>query len=230
MSTVIEINDVETLEDYRLAYNVLLPETHGASFFHTLDWLLVYWRHFGAEQKMRVLLIEGENGPIGILPLVVVREKRRIGTVRVLTYPLADWGAFYGPIGPNPTATLLAGIRHIQSTPRDWDVLELRWVDRDGWDHGRTKTALRHVGFTSIESQWTSTAQVETSGDWKTYWASRKSHWRTNVRRSERKLDEQGKVELLRYRPAGTAHGDDDPRWDLYNATLDIARASWQGD
>jgi hypothetical protein len=36
-------------------------------------------------------------------------------------------------------------------------------------------------------------------------------------------------VSYQRYRPLGAAHGDDDPRWDLYQACEEIARQSWQG-
>ena len=71
----------------------------------------------------------------------------RIGSVRVLTYPMDGWGTFYAPIGPQPTATLLAGLRHIAATPRDWDLVDLRWVDADGLDKGRTRQALRGAGL-----------------------------------------------------------------------------------
>src|ERR1051325_11147080 len=59
---------------------VALPETHGR------------------QNRLRVLLVEAEGEPIGILPLVVATEPYRIGPIRVLGYPLAGWGSFYGPI------------------------------------------------------------------------------------------------------------------------------------
>jgi CelD/BcsL family acetyltransferase involved in cellulose biosynthesis len=52
---------------------------------------------------------------------------------------------------------------------------------------------------------------------------------RNNVRRDEKRLRERGSVEYIRYRPAGTAYGDDDPRWDLYETCVELAAASWQG-
>ena len=57
MSEVIEINRIEDLAPYRLIWNSLLPQTRGASFFQSLDWLESYWRHFGQEQKLRVLIV-----------------------------------------------------------------------------------------------------------------------------------------------------------------------------
>jgi CelD/BcsL family acetyltransferase involved in cellulose biosynthesis len=230
MSTVREINDPTELSSLRLQWNSLLPQTRGASFFHSLDWLEVYWKHFSAGQQLRVLAVYSNGRPVGILPLVVRRQRRRIGVVPILTYPLDDWGSFYGPIGPNPTATLLAGLGHIRRTRRDWDLIELPWVDALGSDHGRTPLAMQNAGLHASAERWQTTALVDlaAAGGWDAYWATRSSRWRNNVRRSEKTLARQGQVSYVRYRPAGAACGDDDPRWDWYDECERIARSSWQ--
>ena len=102
MPEVVEINDIDELEHYWLIWNALLAETPGASFFHSLDWLATYWKHFGHRQKLRVLVVYSRGIPVGIVPLTVICERTRVGRIRTLTYPLHDWGSFYGPIGPNP--------------------------------------------------------------------------------------------------------------------------------
>ena len=229
MSYVEEINDIAELDGYRLLWNALLPQTRRATFFHSLDWLKTYWKHFGEGQRLRVLVVCSDGKPIGILPLVVRSEKSRVGRVRVLSYPLNDWGTFYGPIGPNPTATLTAGLRHIRRTARDYDLIDLRWVDRDGCDRGRTESAMRRVGFEPQRQPWGQTSVIDMAGTWDEYWSGRNAKWRRNVRCYERRLAELGEVRLLRYRPDGAIAGDDNPRWDLYDACTGIARRSWQG-
>jgi CelD/BcsL family acetyltransferase involved in cellulose biosynthesis len=122
MDHIEEIHEIQALTAHRAAWNALLSQTRDATFFHSLDWLECYWEHFGPGQRLRVLL-HRENGQLrGILPLVVTNEPTRVGTLRVLTYPLHDWGSFYAPLGPAPAATLGAGLRHIRQTPRDWDL------------------------------------------------------------------------------------------------------------
>jgi hypothetical protein len=37
-------------------------------------------------------------------------------------------------------------------------------------------------------------------------------------------------VTLVRHRPPPAARGEGEPRWDLYNACVDLAGRSWQGD
>jgi hypothetical protein len=180
---------------------------------------------------LRVLLVYRGDRCVGILPLVLRRERRLVGTLRVLTYPLDNWGSFYGPIGPDPTAVLVAGLGHIRGTRRDWDVVELPWVDALGSDQGRTPLAMKRAGFLAYGELRQTSALVDLAaeGGWDAYWASRTSHWRTNVRRSKKKLAERGTVAHVRYRPLGVAHGDADPRWDLYEACEAIAGTSWQG-
>jgi CelD/BcsL family acetyltransferase involved in cellulose biosynthesis len=229
VSDVREINDIDALADYRTRWRSLLEKTAGASFFQSLEWLEVYWRHFGAGQKLRVLAVFSANKLSGILPLVVRREPTRVGSVRILTYPLHDWGTTYGPIGPEPEPTLIAGLEYVRSTRRDWDILELRWVDAEGSDGGATQCALQAAEFPYYRTLWSRPAIVEFTGTWESYWASRTSKWRNNLRRSQRRLREFGELVYVHYRPLGEGPGDGSPRWDLYDGCEQLAGRSWQG-
>ena len=228
MSNVIEINDIEQLAGYRLHWKRLLCQTRQATFFQSLDWLEVYWRHFGAKQKLRVLVVEAAGEVIGIVPLVVRRQWTKVGPMRVLTYPLDDWGTFYGAIGPDSTATLHAAMQHIHSTPRDWDLLDLRWINNDHVDHRRTELAMRKAGFGANKKEMGQAGIADLQDGWEAYWAARTSKWRTNVRADQKKLSKLGRVSYVRYRPGGAVRGEDDPRWDLYDQCEEVARRSWQ--
>ena len=153
MTRIIEINDLDSLAGYRLLWNMLLRQTPGASFFHSLDWLETYWQHFGHDQRLRVLVVYAAGEPLGILPLVVRNEPMRLGSVRVLTYPLHDWGSFYGPIGPNPTATLIAGLGHVR--PHRGRLGPARSaLGRCRRDAGRTRRALAMKRLPAAAAVW----------------------------------------------------------------------------
>jgi len=227
MSYVVEINTIDQLVGHQLVWRKLWGETPGASFFQSYEWFETYWRHFGSDQVLRVLAIHSDGEIIGLLPLVVRTEATRLGPIRVLTYPLDNWGSFYGPIGKNPTATLLAGLRYVRESKRDWDILDLRWVDVNGMDRARTPTAMRQVGLHPYEQVWMHSAIIEVKGSWESYWASRTSKFRNNIRRAEKRLSALGEIEFLRYRPEG-GFGDDDPRWDLYQICCNLSLRGWQ--
>ena len=230
MIEVREINQMEGLRSLWPSWHSLLAQTPGASFFHSLDWLECYWKHFAAGQQLRVLVVTEGGQPIGIVPLVVRTEATRVGRLRMLTYPLQDWATYFGPIGPNPLTTLVAALRHVRQTPRHWDVLDLRWVDADGIDLGRTERAMAQAGFHSCRQKWDHASRVELPDSWQAYWQGREAKFRKEIDRLQRRMAEQGKVELVRYRP-GPACGDEvDPRWDLYDTCVALAQRSWQGE
>jgi len=226
MISIREINDASQLEPYAAAWQALLTQTPRATFFHSLDWLRVYWRHYGGPQKLRVLIVLDDEQPIGILPLVVRRESTKVGSLRVLTYPLDSWGSFYGPIGPDPARTLAEGLKHIRSTRRDWDILELRAMHPQEVRDYAASFADNGLPFEPATME--QTAMVRLDGNWSDYLAGRTSKWRNNYKRWQRRLAERGAVRYVRYRPLGEAHGQADPRWDLYDACVEIASRSWQ--
>ncbi len=222
------VNRIDDLSLYRVRWRELLDETPGATFFQSLEWLEVYWRHFGHKQRLRVLLVFQDDQLIGILPLVVRTERTKIGNLRFLTYPLDYWGSYYGPIGPAAGAVLDAGLEHIRNTKRDWDVLELRWIGRTQADCDLTQSAMQRHGFPEVQTLIDHTALIQFEGTWDDYLKDHTSKWRHNARRQLRQLEKHGHVEHIRYRPRGTAYGDGAPRWDLFDACQSVARHSWQ--
>ena len=230
MADVVEINDIDELRSYHLAWTALHAETPGASFFQTLEWLTTYWRHAGEGQRLRVLVVRSDGRPIGIVPLVERNEPSRFGPVRVLTYPLDDWGAWYGPIGRSLTATLTLAMKHVARAPRTWDVFEPRWIDQHGVDRGRTERAMRLAGLVSAASASQDSSVIECGrvGDWGSYLASRSAKTRHELLRQRRRLEGRHRVEHVRVRPAPLREGDGDPHDGLYGACLQISRRSWQ--
>jgi CelD/BcsL family acetyltransferase involved in cellulose biosynthesis len=229
MTDVCEINTIEKLGEYRQVWRALLEQTAWANFFQSLDWLEVYWRHFDEGQTLRVLVVSSDGRPMGILPLVVLTEHTKVGPLRVLTYPLHNWGSYYGPIGPEPRETLVAGLQYILASRHDWDMIELRWSGIGASDREQTESAMRTVGLQAYRTVWDQTAVIDLPDSWDTYWASRTKKWRCSVNRWQRRLADCGEVSYLRYRPRGESHGEGDPRWDLYDACEELARRSWQG-
>jgi len=228
MTKVEEINSIEQLDDYRLLWNSLHADTRQPTFFQSLDWLQTYWRHFGEQQRLKLMVVSCLGETLGMLPLVVRHEKTRIGDLRVLTYPLHDWGSYFGPIAPNPTATLIGAMDYLAVNRRDWDMLDLRWVDQRGCDFGRTRNAMRRAGLSVRESVWKQVALVDLKDDFDAYLANRPAKFRQEIRRCRRRAEEQGEVRLIRHRPDPFTHGGGDPRWDLFDQCIALAEKSWQ--
>ncbi len=229
MLRVIEINEPQDLCYVRGNWDRLWQATEGANFFQTLSWLQIYWKHFSEGKHLRVLLVLNREHLVGVVPLVVVEEPTRLGRVRVLTYPLADWGTRFGVLAEKPREALTAALRHVQKTPRQWDMLDLRWIGEDDQERNQTGGAMSEAGFPPTPGIWKETLIVDFDGSWDDYLRTRSPKLRAEMRRKIRKFEESGRIQLERYRPRGKDQGDADPRWDLFKQACDIAELSWQG-
>ncbi|GAA4431793.1 GNAT family N-acetyltransferase [Bremerella cremea] len=229
MLRVLEINQLEDLSHVRCNWQRLWDSTPSATFFQTLEWLQIYWKHFGEGKQLRVLLVLDDHRLVGVVPLVVVHESTRLGRVRVLTYPLSDWGTHFGVLAEDPKATLCRALQHINNTPRNWDLMDLRWLDENDLERSTTFDAMSDAGFSPNPGVWKETALIDFEGTWEDYLRSRSPKLRAEVRRKLKKFDATGRIQLQRYRPLGKEANDCDPRWDLYRTATQIAERSWQG-
>lgn len=217
MITVAEINDIDRLDHFRLAWRALLGKTKGATFAHSPEWLEHYWNHFGQDQKLRILFVTLGNKIIGVVPLVVKPVATKVGTMRVLTYPLDGWGTFYGQIGANPAATMVTAMRHIHASRRDWDLIDLRYVDQEGHDHRRTLNAFKSVGFQGNQEIWQKQPLVNTSEtNWEDYLASRSTGIQQLISKAEQETGKQGHIAFYRSRLEDPLAPGWNPRWDLW--------------
>jgi CelD/BcsL family acetyltransferase involved in cellulose biosynthesis len=64
MPEVIEIRDIEDLDAYCFQWKSLFSQTRSASIFQTYDWLKAYWKHFGEDQQLRVLIVSSRGSII----------------------------------------------------------------------------------------------------------------------------------------------------------------------
>ena len=69
MLRVLEINETQDLSYVRANWQRLWDATEGATFFQTLEWLQIYWKHFRNDKRLRVLLVLDDDRLVGVVPL-----------------------------------------------------------------------------------------------------------------------------------------------------------------
>jgi CelD/BcsL family acetyltransferase involved in cellulose biosynthesis len=216
------------LDALRPVWRRLLSQTANYSFFQTLEWLEATWDGYPHPQRLRVIVVQRRGEPIGIVPWCVRHEPRRIGAVRVLSYPLDDWGAFFGPIGPQPRETMRAAFKHLANTPRDWDMIDLRWVDEGADEFLTIGGALREQSYDYRVRPRMEVRICRFAEGWDAYMKSRSRNLRRKMRHDIETLEKAGKVELLRHRPAAGGDGQAPVHDEVYRMCEEIAAKTWQ--
>ena len=220
-----EVTSLQGLEDLKDDWDRLLAETTGGTWLQSYDWFTTHRRLYCRSTGMRVLVVEDAGRPIGIVPLVLKSVPTSLGEIACLTWPTDDWGSFYGPVTADPTFVLIHALQYLRWAPRDWDVLELRNVDLDGLDRGRTKTAIEACSMTSHESVWDEAAIVELNRAKGEFTASLPKFQRQKLARTASRLEQRGPLEFVHCR-AGAK--DAEQLRELYAECEQVASRSWQ--
>lgn len=67
---IMEIKNVDEFKSLRTIWNDLLVKSGDRNIFLTWDWLFTWWKYFGNNKKLNILLIEDQNDIVGIIPLL----------------------------------------------------------------------------------------------------------------------------------------------------------------
>ena len=118
----------------------------------------------------------------GVLPLAERKHTNRFGNLLTLGYPLDNWGTRYGPVGPNQKRTLATGIAWLAEQAAFADVLELEWVSDSQQD--AVEQAFAGARLAARVTRATSVSEINLTDGWDSYWLSRDSKHRNNIRRA----------------------------------------------
>ena len=226
MHAVTEFHSLDELANARLTWKQLWEKTPSASYFQSYDWLRSYLRFYGEGLKLKVLLVTMAAKPIGLIPLVVRTVRTQLGAAAVLTYPLGEWGSFYGQVGPNPAATWQGAMPHVLSSKRDWQVVELPGNDDAGPEGSRISASLRTGGLQMAHTSQIRHPIVDLSDDWDHFLSERSPHCRMQLAQAEHAVQRHGAVSFHRWRPDGLKCGQTDRRWDLFDSVDALKRKS----
>ncbi|MEX0794969.1 MAG: GNAT family N-acetyltransferase [Pirellulaceae bacterium] len=227
---VVEMNDPSLLPSLGELWDRLHRQTPGATFFQTWEWLATTWRHFGRPQKLRLMMIYEGDEPVGIVPFCVREETYRVGKLRVLSYPLDDWGPFYGPLGADPVRYQELALDHVMQTERDWDMIDLRTIREQDPNFAQIDAAIRQRDATAFIRPRMEVPVIQLEGTWDDYLASQSRNWRRNMKREKQRVEEVGTLEFVRYRHvAGETFSTDHCR-GMFDECQQVAERSWQAD
>ena len=126
MLSVIEINDIDEFFELRHEWNKVLERSRDNHIYLTWDFLSTYWKHFGKERKLRIIVIKDKNEIIAIAPL----RQSRFNFANSFSYdvvePLGYRGADYtGLILTERDAECLKLFLNHLAEHGDWDFLYL---------------------------------------------------------------------------------------------------------
>jgi CelD/BcsL family acetyltransferase involved in cellulose biosynthesis len=207
VAVAIELDRIGAVDDARVEWERLAAASGNP--FATLEWTETWLEHAAGPYAPQLFLARDAAGRVAaIVPLVIARG-RHVRKARFLGFRAANE---VGPICAPEDAELGAeALRNaLAATRRDWDVFVGEHLPGAGWGPKLGATVMGSKGSPIVRGPWTT---------WDEYLASRTHNLRSELRRKERRLEEQGMTH-------GTAHTREqlEPALD---ALFELHRGRW---
>ncbi|MCW4048000.1 MAG: GNAT family N-acetyltransferase [Candidatus Bathyarchaeota archaeon] len=125
---IVEVNTYHDFLSLRESWNDVLARCDH-TVFSTWEWLSTWWKHFGKDKKLLLLLAEENNRIIGIAPLMYSVHTMfglRRGKIEFIGTPDSDYQNFI--IAEKSEDCLKLFINHIRKIREKYDCIDLREI------------------------------------------------------------------------------------------------------
>ena len=182
-------------------WDELLLATPEHTVFQSYAYQRLWWRHFGGDGELFIVLIV-QNGTVqGIAPLQI-RTKSYFGRYcRQLSFIGSRWEVdrptFLFPTGRSALIRVLAGFLAQRSAR--WDTCELHEQRTDSEGLHCLEHAFRGLGYVVGRSRDSNCPYLELRGSWTDFLAGKSQNFRKNLKTAGRKLGEAGDLQYRVY-------------------------------
>ncbi len=192
-----ELHQWEQVEGIRASWSNLVAETSGLSVFVTPEWMLSWWRAYGKNKELCVLLLtDPQAGVVGIAPLY--RERRKfLGLAEVRVLRLMGDGSGDSDdldfiVKPGYAASVAKAVLNWMRQS-SWDVCEFDFLSSNSEVALLLQDELRRLGWKRITSHRPFT-RVTLPGTWAQYLKQLSAKERQKVGIRRRRLESRHKL------------------------------------
>ena len=217
---IVRIREINSYDDFLYLENVWdkLLEGCGNSIFSTWEWLSTWWKHFGNNKKL-VLLIAQENGNIlGIAPLMYSVHKMfglRMGKIEFIGTPDSDYNDFI--LADKKEQCMKLFIEFLYDLSEKWNCIELLDIPEDA----QSLPLLRKL--TKNLKPAHACPFVGLPKSYEALLGSLGARHRKNIRQGFRHLEKDFKVDFLDYSASPFVSGGMNTFFDLHQKRWNAA-------
>jgi len=191
MLRIKELNEYDQFIDLREQWNDVLKKSKDDDIFLTWEWLSTWWKHYGKERKLMILLAEDGEKIVAIAPLM--RSVYRLLGFRLRKIEFfaehTDYCNFI--LAEKKAESLKLFLKYLDKL--SWDYLELKEIP----ETAESITILRKIRRkTHIQNETVSSKcpYIPLSVSWDVFVKELSGNKRRNLRRRMKRLKEKYKV------------------------------------
>lgn len=195
---IIEIDNYSDFLNLEKEWNSLLKRCNN-SVFSKWEWLSTWWKHFGSDRRLVILLATDNNEIIGIAPLMHSPQKLfglRRGKIAFIGTPHTDYNDFIIPGKVKECLRLF--IDYLNNLPEKWNYLELNEIPEN------SKSIAFLGNFSKTINPFSICPYIPLPKSINAFRARLSKNMRRNLRRKKQRIENSYKIEFADYSRVGS--------------------------
>jgi CelD/BcsL family acetyltransferase involved in cellulose biosynthesis len=193
---------LESLQHLRLEWDALLRDYPYSSVFSTYEWLVSWWRAFGANDRLWVLVFRDEaSALVGLAPLALTRRGSfpfRMRLLRLMGDGSNDSDNLDLPVKPGFEGRFAESLLCFLGTKRSsWQIAELNTMPPQSPAANALRQLLEKRKWVAIEKE-TPASAIALPATWEQYLGQLSSEDQKNLARYTRRLEKRFAVQIYR--------------------------------
>ena len=224
---------VETEEEFsslREAWGRLHRDARHASVFSTWEWQFLWWKTYGRNRPLRILLVRDGDRLVGILPLYLQPQRVVRGVTATLLRLVGTGGDTYpddlGPILAEQESAAAVLAESLLASARGWDVLFLTDLLPQSAFLEKLETACARHRLSRARGISARIPYLDLPASWNDYLESLHRDRRWRIRNSRKKLEAQFKTRFFVWQDAATLDAAVDRLVELHQGRWQAAGQS----
>lgn len=224
------IDDVERFHALRDEWNPLLQRSSANGVYLTFEYQTTWWKHYGDQFKLRILVARNEGRLVGIAPLAIGpgggflrRGLRHLTFIGVLGDTAAEFLDFIVDSGWEERVVTDFYASIYENLRKEWDVLYLNLVPVDSPVLNRAIPVISQHRGLAVTMESTPSPFTPLPDSWQTFLSSKSKNFKKQFNNHWNRLHNRHQVEVVRA-------GMDIEMEQAFDLLIRLNRKRWGGD
>ena len=222
MLKIERISDTEKLKSIEVLWNQVLQESKSNTLFLSYEWICNWWKSFGKDKELLILVVRDSDEVIGIAPLMI--EKYKVGKITFKQISFIQNAHCYHLdfiITKKTEEVIEIILQYLKMEIKNWRRIYLNRIPTSSCNIENVRSLCRNK-FLFKEQYGGIAPYIPVNGKWEEYYVKRKRKFRAELRRDWKRLNGLGKIEFKIYKKASINIDN------VFNEILAIAKTTWK--